>query len=84
MEKPYDVKALAKKLELAGLEGAEDLAEECWQCVKAWLKESAVASDMEWDDILMLMVDKLDALVLPAIDKINPHDNAPVEPPVEP
>jgi hypothetical protein len=75
MEKAYDLKELAKKLEDAGLpvlkEAGEETAKQVYKAVKEWLKESAVISPNKLDDVGMPFIDQLDALVLPQIDKID-------------
>lgn len=75
MEKAYDLKALANKLEKAGLpivkEAAEETAKQVYLAVKEWAKESAVISENKVDDFIAPFYDQLDPLVLPQIDKID-------------
>ena len=75
MEKAYDLKALAEKLEAAGLpivkEAAEATAKEVYLAVKAWAKESAVLSENKIDDVVAPFYDHLDQFVLAQIDKID-------------
>lgn len=75
MEKAYDLKELAKKIVASGLPGLKDVAEEealkIYQATKEWAKESAVLSANKVDDFIAPFYDQLDALVLPAIDKID-------------
>lgn len=75
MEKAYDLKQLANKLEKAGLpivkEAAEETAKQVYLAVKEWAKESAVISENKVDDFIAPFYDQLDPLVLPQIDKID-------------
>jgi len=75
MEKAYDLKDLANKLEAAGLpivkEAAEETAKQVYFAVKAWAKESAVISPNKIDDVVASFYDQLDGFVLPQIDKID-------------
>lgn len=83
MEKAYDIKALGKRLQDAGLlskDAALELVEQAaltvYVEVKGWLKESATLSTEgligKADDFIAPHLDQLDPLVLPQIDKINP------------
>lgn len=75
MEKAYDLKDLAKKLEGAGVpvlkEAAEATAGKVYIAVKEWAKESAAVSENKIDDVVASFYDQLDKVVLPAIDKID-------------
>lgn len=75
MEKAYDLKDLATKLEAAGLpvvkEAAEETAKQVYVAVKSWLKESAAKSETKIDDLVVPFVDQLDGIVLPLADKID-------------
>lgn len=75
MEKAYDFKDLAKKLEGAGIpvlkEAAEETAKQVYLAVKSWIKESAALSENKIDDVFAPFIDQADGVVLPAIDKIN-------------
>lgn len=79
MEKPYDLKALGKKIiEEAGKEGlplaeeaAEKLAKSAYFAIKSWSKESAALSPNKADDFVVQFSDFLDPYVLPAIEKLD-------------
>lgn len=75
MEKAYDLKVLGEKLKAKGLpileEAAEATAKEVYLAVKEWLKESAPLSEGKIDDFIAPFYDKLDPIVLAAIDKID-------------
>lgn len=75
MEKAYDLKDLAKKLESAGVpvlkEAGEETAKQVYSAVKEWLQESATLSTNKIDDVVMPFIGQLDAIVMPAIDKID-------------
>lgn len=75
MKEAYDLKELLAELKGNGLELAEDSAELVYASVKSWLKKSAAKSSTPIDDMVLNFLDKLDPIVLPAIDKINPDDN---------
>lgn len=75
MTKAYDLKDLAKKLESAGVpvlkEAGEETAKQVYSAVKEWLQESATLSTNKIDDVVMPFIGQLDAIVMPAIDKID-------------
>lgn len=75
MEKAYDIKDLAKKLEAAGVpvlkEAAEETAKQVYLAVKAWAKESAALSENKLDDVISPFYDQLDQIVMPQIDKVD-------------
>jgi lambda repressor-like predicted transcriptional regulator len=75
MKQAYDLKELLAELKSNGLELAEDSAELVYASLKSWLKKSAAKSSTPIDDMVLNFLDKLDPVVLPAIDKINPDDN---------
>jgi hypothetical protein len=75
MKEAYDLKGLLAELKSNGLELAEDSAELVYASLKSWLKKSAAKSSTPIDDMVLNFLDKLDPVVLPAIDKINPDDN---------
>lgn len=75
MKQAYDLKELLAELKGNGLELAEDSAELVYASLKSWLKKSAAKSSTPIDDVVLNFLDKLDPVVLPAIDKINPDDN---------
>lgn len=71
MEKAYDVKELAKKMQSKGLNVAEEAAEEAYEAVKEWFKESAALSQNPFDDMVVPFLSQVDAVVKPALDKID-------------
>lgn len=72
MDKAYDLKDLAKKLELKGLPVVEETARQVYEAVHEWIAESAVLSENKIDDVAVpLAFPMLDKVVLPAIDKID-------------
>lgn len=80
MEKAYDLKELGSRLEKAGFpilkEGVEETAKQAYIVLKEWAKESAPLSKTTIDDFVAPFYDQLDKVVLPAVDQINPADNA--------
>lgn len=75
MERAYDLADLGKRLQAAGLDNAEELAEEAYQEIKEWLQDSARLSATPFDDVLMSFIDQLDNLVLPVIDRLDGQDD---------
>lgn len=79
MEKAYDLKALGEKLKTKGLPIAEEALEaagaKVYLAIKEWAQESAVISEMKIDDIIAPFYNQLDAVVLPAIEKIDLDGN---------
>lgn len=71
MKEAYDLKMLGDKLKENGLELAEDAAGIVYKCVKEWVKDSAVKSSTPYDNVAIIVMDQLDAVVLPQIDKID-------------
>ena len=72
MEKAYDLKVLEKKLLAQGLPLVENLAEKAYAAVKEWIVESAPVSETKIDDIVVpLAFPVIDAVVIPAINKID-------------
>ena len=75
MEKAYDFKELGKKIIEKGLPTLKEVGEEeakvIYASLKEWLQESAVLSTNKIDDVVMPFIGQLDAIVLPAIDKID-------------
>jgi hypothetical protein len=71
MEKAYDVKELAKKLQGKGLAIAEEAAEQAAVAVFEWVEESAKISKTPYDDMGLIILPKLKELVLAAAEKID-------------
>lgn len=71
MEKAYDLKDLAKKMQSKGLNIAEEAAGEAYEAVKEWFKESAELSQNPFDNMVVPFLAQVDAVVKPAIDKID-------------
>lgn len=74
MEKAYDLKVLAERLQAKGLVLAEDGAELVYTELKGWLKESAELSVNPFDNMVVPFLGQLDAIVLPQIDKIDKQE----------
>lgn len=70
MEKAYDLKVLAKRLEDKGLKNAEALAGDIYITTRDWAKESAHLSPNPWDDMAVPFYKQLDEVILPQIDAI--------------
>lgn len=70
-KKAYDVKELAKKCQSKGLNVAEEAAGELYKAVKEWFIESAELSVNPFDNMVVPFLAQVDAVVLPAIDKID-------------
>lgn len=71
MDKAYDLKALAEKLRGKGLPVLETTAEQVYAAVKEWYIESATLSANPIDDMGIPFIQYVDALVNPALDKID-------------
>lgn len=79
MEKPFELKALGEKIkEHAAKDGlqlaeqaAEKLAKAAYLGLKDWTKESATLTENKIDDIVAPVIDYLDPMVLPQIEKID-------------
>lgn len=71
MDKAYDFKDLAKKLQSKGLNVAEEGAKEAYFAIKEWFKESAVLSSTPFDNMVIPFMDQIDAIVLEQLDKID-------------
>jgi hypothetical protein len=75
MEKAYDLKDLAKKLQSKGLDVAEEAAGEAYEAIKEWFTESAALSVNPFDNMVVPFLAQIDSVVLPAIDKIDGEKN---------
>lgn len=67
----YDLKLLLKHLKDQGLDMLEEGAKAVYLATKEWAKESAKLSKNPWDDLAIPYYDKVDAIVLPQIDKLD-------------
>jgi len=71
----YSLQALAEKLKEKGLtvaeEGIEKVASQVYLAVKEWIQESALKSENKMDDMIAPFIGQLDAIVLPAIAKLD-------------
>lgn len=74
MEKAYDVKDLAKKLQEAGLPIAEQVAELVLDKVLVWLKESAAISKNAYDDIALVLLPVIEEKIKAQINKIDKQE----------
>jgi hypothetical protein len=75
MEKAYDLKELAIKLKGKGLDIAEESVKGVYAAVKEWYIESAELSQNPFDNMVVPFISQIDAVVLPAIDKIDGEKN---------
>lgn len=71
MEKAYDAKDLALKLQAKGLDVAEDAAKVVLEAVVEWINESAVKSEGKIDDLLVPLMAALKPIADKEIDKID-------------
>ena len=71
MEKPYGIKDLGDKLKDRGLDLAEDAAGIVAEEVLGWLKESAIASENKYDDMLVAAIPLFEGELKKQIDKID-------------
>jgi len=69
--KAYDVKELGLKLKDKGLVLAEETAEQVFECVVEWVEESAKASEMPWDDFVLVLMPKVKEVVKAQLEKID-------------
>jgi DNA-binding response OmpR family regulator len=71
MTKPYDVQELVARFKAAGLDLAEDAAKAAFQVATGWLKDSVKASSTPFDDVVLVVLPKLEETALKAIDGID-------------
>ena len=71
----YSLQELAEKLKEKGLTVAEDgiekVASQVYLAFKEWIQESALKSENKMDDMIAPFIGQLDAIVLPAIAKLD-------------
>jgi hypothetical protein len=67
----YDVKVLAEKLKVKGLDVAEDAAKVLVEETLNWVAEEAVKSENKIDDLLIAIIPVVKPYVLNAVDKID-------------
>lgn len=72
MENAYDLKVLGEKLAKEGLAGGEQAAAKAYKALKEWFAESAALSKNPFDDMIVMVIPQIDAVVIPQIDKISP------------
>jgi hypothetical protein len=71
MEKAYDVKGLLEELKGQGVEVAEEAAKVVIKSVFSWVSKSAQVSQTPYDDMIAVILPKLEAYALEQADKIN-------------
>jgi vacuolar-type H+-ATPase subunit E/Vma4 len=69
--KPYDLALLLEKLKGKGLAVAEEASEQVFESVVEWLEESAKASELPWDDFVLVLTPKLKEVVKAQLEKID-------------
>jgi hypothetical protein len=74
MEKPFDMQLLAAELKAQGLEMAEESAKIVAKAVFNWVEASVKMTANPYDDFFMMARPQLEAVLGPAIEKINPAD----------
>lgn len=74
MEKPFDVKDLGEKLKAAGLELAEENVKVLLPIFLDWIEDSVKMTENKFDDFFMMARPQIEAVLMPAIEKINPAD----------
>lgn len=75
MEKAYSLKALLEILKGQGLEIAEESAEILFSSVVEWVKQSATKSESPYDDMILLIMPKIEEIVAKQLDKIDGDAN---------
>lgn len=71
MEKAFDVGALVDGLKKQGLHTAEAAAKDVTVAVCNWLMDSVKLTPSPFDDVLLVVLPKLQELALAAEDKID-------------
>lgn len=69
--KPYDLNELVARLKPQGLNLAEDSANALVKEVLLWIKDSAVASDNKFDDLVLAVLPMVQDYILQQVDKID-------------
>jgi hypothetical protein len=69
--KAYDVQKLVEQLKSVGLNAAEDGAKGVVSAVFSWVKDSVKESPTPFDDIVLVVLPKLEEQIYAAIDKID-------------
>jgi len=69
--KAYDLSVLGLKLKEKGLTVAEEVSEQVFDCVVEWVEESAKASEMPWDDFVLVLMPKVKEVVKAQLEKID-------------
>jgi hypothetical protein len=71
MEKAFDVKVLAEKLKVRGLDVAEEAAKILVEEVLAWTEESVKLTENKFDDMLLVVLPQVKSYALAQVDKID-------------
>lgn len=71
MAKPFDTKALLKRLQDRGLDVVEDGAKIAVEEVLAWVQDSVVLSENKFDDFTLAVIPVLKDMIMKEVDKID-------------
>lgn len=71
VKKAYDVKVLAEKLKLRGLDLAEEAAKIIIEETSDWVVESSEISPTPFDDIAKVVMPSIKKMALEQVDKID-------------
>ncbi len=74
MNKPFDLAALGEELKANGLELAEESAKIAVKSVLNWIEKSVALSENKFDDFFVIARPQIEAVINPAVEKINPED----------
>lgn len=74
MEKAFDLELLKNELKAQGLEIGEESAKIAVKAVFNWIEMSVKLSENKFDDFFLLARPQIEAVILPAIEQINPKD----------
>lgn len=77
MEKAYDFKDLAERMESVGLEMGEEGAKEAIDVLADWYIESATLSKNPFDNVGIAFMGELKGKLKELAEGINPEDNGP-------
>lgn len=74
MEKAFDLADLGEKLKAAGLELAEENVKVLVPIMLDWIQASVALTENKFDDFFLIARPQIEAVIMPAIEKINPAD----------
>jgi hypothetical protein len=74
MNQPFELAGLLEELKGQGLELAEESAKVAVKGVLNWIEASVKMTENKFDDFFLIARPQIEAVLVPAIEKINPAD----------